>query len=178
MFSKKKLESIRGNLTKCKAARAMFKTVFLLVFLLHFFLSVASVEAPSPPSMRPEDHCDLNPSCCEHCVPFSLAPKVLRNIRPSKVAPSSLKISVLLCLLISGDIESNPGPGLDACHICDSEVANNDHGLFCEVCSNWSHRSCVNMSVDENFHRANIEDGWICPQCEKEAFPFYDASLL
>ena len=50
--------------------------------------------------------------------------------------------------------------------------------MFCEVCSNWSHRSCVNMSVDECFHWANIEDGWICSQCEKEAFPFYDASLL
>ena len=38
--------------------------------------------------------------------------------------------------------------------------------------------SCVNMSVDKYFHWAAIEDGWICPQCEKEAFPFYDASLL
>ena len=97
---------------------------------------------------------------------------------PPRHAPSSLVISFLLCLLICGDIESNPGPGLDVCHVCDSEVANNHHGLFCEVCSNWSHRSCVKMSVDEYFHWANIEDGWICSQCEKEAFPFYDASLL
>ena len=80
--------------------------------------------------------------------------------------------------LICGDIESNPGPGLDVCLVCDSEVANNDHGLFCEVCSNWSYCSCVNMSVDEYFHWAAIEDGWICPQCEKETFPFYDVSLL
>ena len=156
----------------------MFKTVFLLVFLSRFFLSVTSLEAPSPPYMRPEDQCDLEPSCCEHCVPFSLAPRALHSLRPTKATPSSLKISFLLCLLICGDIESNPCPGLDVCLVCDSEVANNDHGLFCEVCSNWSHRSCVNMSVDEYFHWAAIEDGWICPQCEKEAFPFYDASLL
>ena len=156
----------------------MFKTVFLLVFHSRFFLSVASLEVPSSPSMRPEDDCDLDPSCCEHCIPFSLAPEVLRSLRPTKAAPSSLKISLLLCLLICGDIESKPSPGLDACHVCDSEVVNNDHGLFCEACSNWSHCSCVNMSVDEYFHWANIEDGWICPQCEKEAFPFYDASLL
>ena len=67
----------------------MFKTVFLLVF---FFLSVASLEAPSPPSMRPEEYCDLDPSCCEHCIWFSLAPGVLRSLRPTKAAPSSLKI--------------------------------------------------------------------------------------
>ena len=140
----------------------MFKTVFLLVFLFRFFLSVASLEAPSPPSMRPEDHCDLNPSCCEHCVPFSLAPGVLHTLRPTKAAPSSLKISFLLCLLICGDIKSNPGPGLDVCHVCDSEVMNNNHELFCEVCSNWSHRSWVLTSIplDQHWGRLDLSTVW------------------
>ena len=156
----------------------MFRAVFLLVFFSRFFLSVATTEMPNPPSFGLGDCSDLNPSCCEHCVPFSLVPGVLRRLRPSMAPVSFLKCSLLLSLLVCGDIETNPGPASDACYICNSVVADNHHGLLCEVCSNWSHRTCVNMTVEEYFHWAAIDDGWICPTCDKEAFPFHNISHL
>ena len=64
------------------------------------------------------------------------------------------------------------------CAVCDLEVLDDQHGLLCEVCCNWSHRSCVNMSVEEYFRWANIDDGWVCPKCNEEAFSFYNTSHL
>ena len=34
------------------------------------------------------------------------------------------------------------------------------------------------MSVNEYYQWSEIDDGWICPKCEKKALPFYDASLF
>ena len=84
---------------------------------------------------------------------------------------------LVLLLLACGDIERNPGP-MDPCLVCDKRVLDNQDGLFCEVCLNWAHRLCVKMSENEYYHWANIEDGWICPKCEKESFPYHDVSTL
>ena len=69
-------------------------------------------------------------------------------------------------------------PWTPPCLVCDKCVLDNQDGLFCEVCLNWAHRLCVKMSESEYYHWANIEDGWICPKCEKESFPYHDVSTL
>ena len=33
------------------------------------------------------------------------------------------------------------------------------------------------MTEAEYFHWGQIDDGWVCPQCTKQALPFHDASL-
>ena len=155
--------------------------LLLLACFAHLSLSLTNLQAPRPPYIGLGTLCDLHPSCSGHCVPFSFVPRTLQNIRPSSATLSSSKLSCLLCLLICGDVEPNPGPVfdcIDPCYVCDREVADNHHDLLCEVCSYWSHRSCVNMSVEEYFHWANIDDGWVCPKCNKEAFPFYNTSHL
>ena len=81
-------------------------------------------------------------------------------------------------LLLCGDIEPNPGPCDNQCSVCSAPVEADQHGIYCEVCLNWNHPACVNMSLDDYFHWGQIEDGWVCPRCDREAFPFYDVSQL
>ena len=71
--------------------------------------------------------------------------------------------ALLLILLVCGDIQMNPGPECvqDSCSVCGSLVRNDEDGLLCEVCLNWSHRSCASMSLSEYYHWSVIEDGWI-----------------
>ena len=85
-----------------------------------------------------------------------------------------------LCLtLLSGDIELNPGPGLR--HPCGSysrAVRANERGIFCEVCYYWFHTKCVDTSDDEYTRLGFSDEGWCCPNCFREALPFFDSSIL
>ena len=40
----------------------------------------------------------------------------------------------------------------------------------------WNHRLCVVMSIDDYLHWGQIEEGWVCPKCSREALPFWDVS--
>ena len=35
---------------------------------------------------------------------------------------------------------------------------------------------CVVMSIDDYLHWGQIEEGWVCPKCSREAIPFWDVS--
>ena len=49
---------------------------------------------------------------------------------------------------------------------------------FCEVCMISNHRHCVGMNIDDYLNWGQIEEGWACPKCSREAFPFWDVSSL
>ena len=50
--------------------------------------------------------------------------------------------------------------------------------VYFEVCLNWNHRRCVNMRLEDYFHWSQIEDGWVCPRCDRGALPFHNVSQL
>lgn len=58
--------------------------------------------------------------------------------------------------------------------VVNREVGDNQHGLYCEACFNWSHHVCIGMSEVEYFNWASIDDGWVCPKWEREVFPFHN----
>ena len=55
-------------------------------------------------------------------------------------------------LILAGDIEINPGPGLHPkpkapkCNVCDKAVGTNRKRVKCDVCLNLTHVSCLNIS--------------------------------
>ena len=156
-----------------------FKVIFALVCLARVLLSLNSLEEPSPLKWGLEFVSVLQPSFYKILSPFSLFAgrpyfRHRNYCQPIKVLKS--KWCIWFCLLICGDIEANPGPF--PCSVCVQEVQDDQQGLYCEVCFNWNHRACVNMSEPEYFHWANIDDGWVCPKCDQEALPFYDATFL
>ena len=53
----------------------------------------------------------------------------------------------LATLLLSGDIELNPGPS-NVCPICSIFIFQFCRGVCCEICNQWYHPRCVGMSID------------------------------
>ena len=87
------------------------------------------------------------------------------------------KRSFTLLLLACGDVHSNPGPGSATpcecpCAVCDVEVSDDQHGLFCEVCCNWSHRTCVRCLRPITFTRPQLTMGGFAPAVKQKSFPF------
>ena len=73
----------------------------------------------------------------------------------------------LAILLLSGDIQSNPGPANTCqCTVCQRKVQNNDAAVSCDSCQNWSHTNCVGIMEDE--YQRLIATGsftFYCPSC-------------
>ena len=100
---------------------------------------------------------------------FVRPPRHFRYLRVKRVRRSSSYFNhstlvVVLLLLLSGDIESNPGPdpGEDTIKcVCDS-LEETGHMIECEQCFCWSHSDCVNIPS----HLASSFP-FICPHCVK-----------
>ena len=87
--------------------------------------------------------------------------------------------TVFLILLLSYDVELNPGPVRFPCSVCYKPVHVNQQALQCDNCVYWCH--CVCCGVDSQAYAVfqNAEAfGWICPKCVADIMPFHDCSVL
>ena len=84
-------------------------------------------------------------------------------------------------LLLSGDIESNPGPG-DSCSVCDRKMAVRHKVLCCWQCESWVHKKCADISETHYKSIKNKENGVIfdCGKCHNyaEEMPFFLEEFL
>lgn len=100
------------------------------------------------------------------------AKRLYRNHKPAKTT------TCLLLLLLSGDVEMNPGPNsFFPCGCCELDVSWNMKAVLCDQCSAWYHKSCLDMcSAEYNRH---VSEGsgviWICNVCDSKN---YDSSML
>ena len=72
--------------------------------------------------------------------------------------------------LISGDIESNPGPVKYPYSSCQKAVRKNDKALLCDSCNKcWHIRSkCGNVKVSKYDSYQKMDNlNWICPPCRQ-----------
>ena len=95
-------------------------------------------------------------------------------------APISLysNHSATFRLVISGDIETNPGPAIRlACSGCQKTVRKNSYHLECKVCQNLSHIKCINphANVKNYLQKKTV---WTCSNCLIAELPFYHTNLL
>ena len=104
--------------------------------------------------------------------------------RPSTtIARSRGNISALFTflLIISGDIETNPGPRtIYPCGICEQEVTWQCRGICCDSCDIWFHNTCCNVNSFEYLllNRSNTQ--WKCPRCDSinvDSFTFNSFEL-
>ena len=154
-----------------KCAWACFLRLVVLVVALRVVSECSMDTFVSPFSMT--QRCPARP-------PFSrrfLTRSLLHRRGPSW---GSRWLPVCL-LLLSGDVDPNPGPVLQAqwkypCGVCSRAVRSNQKGIFCEVCLQWLHTKCINLS-NANYDRLSSSDeGWCCSRCLKEALPFHNCS--
>ncbi len=122
--------------------------------------------------------CTLSPNYLAH---WSLSIQVRRQ---QKLALSSTILNfdsnssshLILLLLLSGQIETNPGPTEYNCGVCANEVGNNDHAITCDNCQFWCHIQCVGLSENHYNDLLNLSSfSWICYQC---GCPNFDSSIF
>ena len=90
----------------------------------------------------------------------------------------------LLMLLVSGDIQVNPGPGTQnykyPCGTCLKPVKSNQMGICCESCNIWYHLRCLpdSMAISrvEYDLLSNSDKDWHCFSCSTPYFSdsFFD----
>ena len=88
-------------------------------------------------------------------------------------------------LILCGDIELNPGPGLRSrnntpkCSVCNKGVGTNRKRLQCSQCHNLTHVTCLNISKFEQKHyTAKSVNYWTCNDCTLSILPFYNTRDL
>ena len=86
----------------------------------------------------------------------------------------------LLLLLLSGDIEKNPGPVVgtihgtpstatsDQCPTCAMSVNDDDMGVACDLCHSWFHSKCQGISNQEYKKLSKTTKSWTCTNCSAE----------
>ncbi len=101
----------------------------------------------------------------------------LSHLSLSRLTKLSL---VIWLLLLSGDIEVNPGPTnwKYPCGTCSNPVKTNQHGILCEICTRWFHTKCIGMGTKEYTELSESNDAWCCNHCYVNALPYADASIL
>ena len=73
-------------------------------------------------------------------------------------------------LLISGDVEMNPGP--TTCPRCEKTVRVNSKRLECNTCHQQTHLKCSNNTYTQIFN-SRIPESWTCPNCFLSQLPFH-----
>ena len=91
-----------------------------------------------------------HPTPPEHNTVFSL--------KGSERSPAFLP----LLLLLSGDIETNPGPK-HPCPTCTRAVTNHTGGLKCTRCRSWTHYTKKCSGVKQH---SDKPPGWVCKPCD------------
>ena len=92
---------------------------------------------------------------------------------PNRISTDNKNWTMFACLLLlSGDIQSNPGPAnvshIYPCGLCEMPVAwEHLDGIACDGCSIWHHRSCIELcSADYDLLARHSHIQWMCCKCE------------
>ena len=108
---------------------------------------------------------------------------VRRSLKP---APYYHNSSATMWLLLSGDIESNPGPVNPTesnrnhkqnksfplfCQECNKAVKANSNRLLCIHCNNLVHLKCISTNSTKKLKPYHPQQ-WICYQCYLKELPF------
>ena len=84
---------------------------------------------------------------------------------------------LLLILLLSGDVNINPGPKQVKypCQICKRAVKWNDRAIAFDNCDGWYHVHCMLMSNEIYDSLANMSLEWVCCKC---GIPNFSSTLF
>ena len=152
-------------------------------FLLLLRLSIYVVTHHIYPRASPPLYCTLLPQSSPVLPPGDLSfnsstthflslPSLLRP-RRQKFKPPPLSLYsghppggwLIALLLLSGDIESNPGPPTikDPCGICSKSCKN--HAIQCDFCNSWIHKKCSHINPSIWPILSNTSLTWECFNC-------------
>ncbi|XP_057299344.1 uncharacterized protein LOC130629967 [Hydractinia symbiolongicarpus] len=77
-------------------------------------------------------------------------------------------------IILSGDIQENPGPGSSKCTECNKGVGTNRKRLQCIKCFCFTHASCSNLPIfEQNRMTSRIVVKWTCSGCILSELPYF-----
>ena len=91
--------------------------------------------------------------------------------------------TLILLLILSGDIECNLGPknaSVFPCGYCECPVTWSDQGVCCDECGVWHHKSCGDISTKEMEYLQRSSVVWHCCKCDSvnvDSFTFNSYEL-
>ncbi|VDI67454.1 Hypothetical predicted protein [Mytilus galloprovincialis] len=91
-------------------------------------------------------------------------------IEMSPKSPSSAWTNfTLICILLAGDVQLNPGQSIYPCGYCEVPVTwEHKHAICCDECSIWYHSDCLELSASKLRNIQNINVSWICCKCSTQ----------
>eukprot|EP00794_Sanderia_malayensis_P002336 gene2336-2688_t len=94
-----------------------------------------------------------------------------------KANASARRKFLLFMILLSGDVNLNPGPRQVKypCPICEKAVHWKQRGISCDNCMKWYHVKCLIMSTEVYEALANTSVEWICCNC---GLPNFSSTLF
>ena len=101
------------------------------------------------------------PIVCPLFIPYK---SIKRSVVPRDCKQSRFCI-IYFMLLLSGNIELNPGPGqasIFPCGYCQLDVSWDCSGVACDNCEVWFHRSCADISYRK---LSEVDVSWWCHRC-------------
>lgn len=82
-------------------------------------------------------------------------------------------------MLLSGDIQPNPGSTRYPCSICYKPVKVNQKAILCDDCGLWSHCKCCGVLYSQYMQYCQRKDfPWVCSCCHVSVLAYHDCSQL
>ena len=108
-----------------------------------------------------------------HSLPSNIRKSSALNLNPS----TSHSAWILSLLILSGDIETNPGPPTTKypCGVCSRPCRISQPAIQCDTCDTWIHKKCLEIDPVSWKSLANTSISWHCLNC---ALPNFSSSLF
>ena len=119
--------------------------------------------------IKPSELRTVGPKDPIGCTLFSNQCCSYNPVKPSRIrADHHLRCLICILLILSGDVESNPGPNTGTvylCGLCDRKVGWEDRGVACDCCDIWYHCSCLSIDSAEYAGLDHSSATWECFRC-------------
>lgn len=133
-------------------------------------VSITVIVAIILSSINPQDGYTGTSSLTSLTQTIVVKPKIKRAKSSVQYYPNS---TASFNLILSGDVELNPGPGLPApkCNKCEKTVKSNNKRLICSSCFDVTHAKCSNLTDRHNI-QARTPHYHTCQNCLHTLLPF------
>ena len=142
-------------------------------------IATSPISSPSKESQLTLFHCTTDISLVLSSRPTDpLQPPTLTTRKCLALRVKSSGTWLCSLLILSGDLETNPGPPRTfkyPCGACAKPCMKNQAAVMCDTCEKWTHLKCTQISAQNFKALSNPNASWHCCNC---GIPEFNSSLF
>ena len=106
-------------------------------------------------------------SVLTNCVPSRSTFRKEKTVVKTMLKNTSSSSVLLFSIILSGDIQLNPGPQtVYPCGYCEHPVTwDHQRAVCCDQCSIWYHSACIELSAKNIEALQHTSTSWLCGKC-------------